>query len=1041
MFEDSTLPPLRLRLFGPFEVQVHGSPLPHLRSRKHLALLALLALRDGRDVQRAWVAGTLWPESTEAAALSSLRQGLLDARRALGVEGYRLSSPTHRTLVLDLTNASVDVMDFTAAIGRATPPDLEAAVALFRGPLLEGWSDEWVLQDREQYEQQYLDALETVAEDSLAQGDLSKAIGYLHRITVADPLRESAHSRLMQALADQGDFAALVQAYRELRLLLHRELNSTPSAETTSLYLRLRSTGRSAPRALASSRPPMALSDLNNLPPALTSFIGREKEIEEVKEMLARTRLLTLTGSGGCGKTRLSLEVARCALEDYDDGVWFVELAALSDPTLVPQTVASALSVAEKPGELLTTTLVTALAARRMLLILDNCEHLLDAAARLVDTFLKSCPGMRILISSREALGTAGENTYRVPSLSLPPQVSRTLAFDRVAQAELTFENLFRFEAVRLFIDRAIAIKSDFTVLPQNASALIAVCHRLDGIPLAIELAAARVRALPVEEINTRLDNCFRLLTGGNRTALPRQQTLRALIDWSYDLLNLEEKTLLARLSAFAGGWTLEAVEAVCQDASNLTTEETEGHRGTGAPQYPIPNTQHLSDVLDLLTSLVDKSLVLYEERAGKGRFRLLETVRQYARERLLELDETAATRKRHCSYFVEFAERAEPNLTGTKQAEWLERLEEEHDNLRAALDWCVSAGAGTPESLKVEKEAVDSPTEAGLRLAGAVWRFWHIRGYLGEGRRWLTALLTHPNDGIAGAARAKALDGAGALACNQGDYAAARALHEEGLALYRGLNNRPGVASALNNLAGVAMNEGDYLNAKTLFEESLCLRRELGDRRGIAVTLGNLGLVAREQGDASSARLLHEQGLAIFREIGNRRGVAVALGNLGNVSRDLGDRAVAQASYEEALAICRELGDRQQMAPCLLDLGIVAAEIGDHATAANRLSESLRMFWDQGNQPGIVDALSYLAPIIAALTTPDGAVRIWGVIERISETIGAPRAPFDRLRIEREISGARAALSDADAFDRAWQEGRAMTIEQAIQFALEAFE
>jgi non-specific serine/threonine protein kinase len=236
-------------------------------------------------------------------------------------------------------------------------------------------------------------------------------------------------------------------------------------------------------------------------------------------------------------------------------------------------------------------------------------------------------------------------------------------------------------------------------------------------------------------------------------------------------------------------------------------------------------------------------------------------------------------------------------------------------------------------------------------------------------------------------------------------------------------------------------MNEGDYLNAKTLFEESLCLRRELGDRRGIAVTLGNLGLVAREQGDASSARLLHEQGLAIFREIGNRRGVAVALGNLGNVSHDLGDRAVAQASYEEALAICRELGDRQQMAPCLLDLGIVAAEIGDHATAANRLSESLRMFWDQGNQPGIVDALSYLAPIIAALTTPDGAVRIWGVIERISETIGAPRAPFDRLRIEREISGARAALSDADAFDRAWQEGRAMTIEQAIQFALEAFE
>jgi predicted ATPase len=420
----------------------------------------------------------------------------------------------------------------------------------------------------------------------------------------------------------------------------------------------------------------------HNLPRQLTSFIGREREMGEVKEFLATTRLLTLTGSGGCGKTRLALQVAADLLEAYADGVWLVELAALADPTLVPQTVASALGVREQPVRPLTETLVDYLQPKVLLLILDNCEHLLTASAQLANALLRSCPRLRMLASSRQGLGIAGERTYRVPSLSLPQP--RPLP---------PVERLTDYEAVRLFVERAVFTQPSFAITDQNAPAVAQVCERLDGIPLAIELAAARVKALPVEKLNERLDDMFRLLTGGSRTALPRQQTLRALIDWSYDLLSEPERALLRRLSAFAGGWTLEAAEAVGV--------------GEGVEEW---------EVLDLLTSLVEKSLVLYEEREGEGRYRLLETVRQYARDRLLESEEGEAVRTRHLEFFLHWAE----------QGPGLERLETEHDNLRAALAWSGAQRQG----------------DVGLRLGGAMGGFWHVRGYWTEGRERLAGVL-----------------------------------------------------------------------------------------------------------------------------------------------------------------------------------------------------------------------------------------------------------------------------------------------------------
>ncbi|SRR5579884_626936 len=485
----------------------------------------------------------------------------------------------------------------------------------------------------------------------------------------------------------------------------------------------------------------------HNLPVQLSSFIGREKQIVEVQALLARARLLTLTGSGGTGKSRLSLQVAADLVETYRDGVWLVELAAVSDAALVVQAVASVVNVREEPGKPLLQSLVEGLRGKQLLLVLDNCEHVLEAAASLAEGVLKQCPEVKILASSREGLGLSGEQTYRVPSLGLPP--------DPGQRRTVGLEDVIGSESVRLFAERAALVRPDFTLTPGNAPTLARLCHRLDGIPLALELAAARVRALPVEQIEARLQDRFRLLTGGSRTALPRQQTLRALIDWSYDLLSETERTLLRRLSVFMGGWTLEAAEAICA--------------GEGIEEW---------EVLDLLTSLVDKSLVVYEGPEPSTRYRLLETIRQYARDRLYEAGDGALYRDRHRDWFLSLAEQAEPQLQGPEQALWLERLETEHDNLRAALEWSLAA---------------DGSAEAGLRLVGALWRFWEMRGYLTEGRAHLADALSHAQTQERTQERARALTGAGNLAWHQSDYEAARTLHEQSLAIYQALGNTKG--------------------------------------------------------------------------------------------------------------------------------------------------------------------------------------------------------------------------------------------------------
>ena len=727
----------------------------------------------------------------------------------------------------------------------------------------------------------------------------------------------------------------------------------------------------------------------NNLPLQPTTFIGRDRELAELKRLFATTRLLTLTGSGGCGKTRLGLQLAANSLERFLDGAWLVELAPLSDPGLVPRTAATVLGLDEEPGKAITETLVEHLKDKRLLLLLDNCEHLLDACAVLVDSLVRRCPHLTILASSREALGIIGEQTYRVPSLSLPePNDTHTPA------------SIAPFEALQLFVDRSVNVRGDFRVTDENAATLVSICHRLDGIPLAIELAAARVRSLSVEEINRRLDHRFRLLTGGSRTALPRQQTLRSMIDWSYDLLHDDEKLLMRRLSVFAGGWTLEAAERICAG------DQIED-----------------SEVLDLLTSLIDKSLVAVEQSDACFRYRLLETVRQYARERLVESGGAEAIRERHRDYFLALVEEADGKLLGAEQALWLRRLEEEHGNLRSALEW--SHG--------------EARAQEDVRLCGAMHRFWFTRGYVAEGRQWCARILAKGAPAQPTLEYARVLNVAGSLAFHQTDYSAARTLLEQSLALSRALDHRKGIALALNNLGAVAIEQGDHPAARALYEESLALLRELGDRPVAAGVLGNLAMVAYECGDLDAARTLSRESLALSRELGDQGRVADALNTLGNVACDLGDFTAAWALSQESLAIGRELGDRDCIATSSKNLGVVAFMRGQFGEARLLYGEAVAIRLELGDRLGVARALEGVAAIAAAQGDSTAAARTWGAAERLREEIGSPILPNERSRNEKYATTARQSAADAGAFDRAWQQGREMPLNEAIELAFGA--
>ena len=690
------------------------------------------------------------------------------------------------------------------------------------------------------------------------------------------------------------------------------------------------------------------VSPSSNLPLQLSSFVGREKELAEVWRLLQDTRLLTLTGPGGCGKTRLAVVAANELLGRFEDGVWLVELAPLADPSLVPQAVASTLGVRERPGSSLAVALSDYLRTRKLLLILDNCEHLIDACAELAEVWLHSSPGLRVLATSREALGITGEVAWPVPSLSLP---------DLRRLPDL--ESLPRYESARLFVERTAAVRPDFTLTEQNAPAVAQVCYRLDGIPLAIELAAARTKVLSVEEISARLGDSFRLLAAGSRTAMPRQRTLHAAMGWSHELLGQKERVLFRRLSVFAGGFTLEAAESIC--AGEILQRD---------------------EVLELLSQLVEKSLVVAQERDGAARYRLLETIRQYGRERLEEAGEAAQVCDQHAGHYLAVAEEAEPELKGEGQIAWLERLEQEHDNLRAALRWLLGRGA----------------SEKAARLGWALWLFWWIRGHFAEGRRSMEQTISVERSAtMPASAQAKALYVEGTMACGQGDQRSAEVLLEESAALFRELGDRRGVAYALGSAAVVAITQERYERAIVYSEEATELFLEVGDKWGAAPMFGCSAVGWLNGGDHRRARSLAERGLALCRETRDKHGTSIALLTLAGVAQAERDYERARDLFDEGLTVSAELGNEADIVHCLEGLATVAGEEGRIVRAA----------------------------------------RLWGAAESLLEKIEAVYTYVPDRSINRSQVAARSKTDEA-AWEAAWAEGRVMSLEQAVEYALE---
>jgi predicted ATPase/serine/threonine protein kinase len=728
-----------------------------------------------------------------------------------------------------------------------------------------------------------------------------------------------------------------------------------------------------------------------NLPVQRTGFVGREKEVAAIKELLLRqeVRLVTVTGPGGIGKTRLATQVANGLVEHFPGGIHFVPLSALTDPDLVASVIVQALGIREAGGqsplEILKRNLQDSLRAP-VLLLLDNFEHLIQATPTVAE-ILVAGPNLKILVTSRSALHLYGEHEFPLPPLTLPD--SRSMP---------SVEVLSQCPAIALFVQRAAAARPDFELNRENASAVAEICARLDGLPLAIELAAARVKVLSPSSMLTRLASRLQLLTGGSRDLPQRQQTLRAAIDWGYDLLSAAEQKLFRRLSVFVGGCNLESVEAVCDTRGDLD-----------------------SDLLDGMASMVDKSLVQQVGQGkGESRFGMLETLREYALEKLEASGEAALTKRAHAAYYLVLAEE---NATESSEPEGAGRLEQlglEHDNFRAALEWLTETGNA----------------EWGLRLGTSLFRFWEVREYLAEGRDRLDRLLKLAEAGATTKLRMRALFAAGVLAGEQGDYASATALIDESQDIAQALGDKTGVAVSLNALAVFARDRGDVEVAQILFEASLALWRELGDEKAVARALSNLANVVKLKREYGRARAIYAECLLIFRGLGDRTGVAWSLNYQGDVAHDQGDTAAARTLYEQALASFREVDDRWGIAGTLADLGSLAREEGDYHTARSMYRESLSFFKELNHRRGIARLLENFACLAAAQLEAERSLRLAGAAAALRQNIGAPLTPAEQAKLETSLHTARQTLTDKVG-GTAWLEGWAWPAERAIEEVL----
>ncbi|MFO7742680.1 MAG: BTAD domain-containing putative transcriptional regulator [Anaerolineae bacterium] len=963
-------------LFGSPEFRRDGEALPQLAIRKITALLAYLILHTHRPHSREKLAARFWGDVPDRRARHSLRTALANIRRTMG----------HDLLVTDRKTAQLDpelsiwvdareLQRVADAAAQEEMANLQYAIDLYRGDLLADFYDEWILRERDHYRTLYLDLLLRVTQVLRSRGDYASAIEYAQRALRCDPANERAHQHVIFCRLASGDRSAALRQYEACRRLLGEELGAEPSPETTALYRRL----AKAPADPVEAR-------ITNLPIPLTSFIGRAREMARVKELLNQARLVTLTGPGGCGKTRLAIQVASDVVDAFREGVWWVDFAPLMDASLVPQTIARVLGIHEATDVPMRVSLENYLRHRNILLVLDNCEHLVDAVAELARTLLLACADVTILTTSREALGVPGEMILCVPSLSFPtsPQLQPS-------------ERLEDYESVRLLAERAAAVKSDFVLSAENASAVTQICRRLEGMPLAIELAAARVKVLSVHQIAARLDDRLSLLTASSRATLPRHKTLRAVIDWSWTLLSEQERVLLSRSSVFVGGWTLAAAEAVSCDA--------------------IPPDEGF----DLVASLVDKSLVgVVKGPGGEARYRMLETVRQYGLERLGEAGQVEAARERHARFFADLAERAEEPLHNLQMRAWLEKLEIEHDNLRAALAWSLA----------------HQPPASSLRFAAALGIFWRKRGYLSEGRAWLERLLAHGKN-AAPQSRARALAPASWLARDLGEYRLAAELQEEALELLRAAGDKRRMIDVLIEGGLLAVYENDPQRAFACFEECLALSDELGYPWGRAMALVNLAHAALFdlQWD-EQARSRCEEALELFRALDDQTEQAHALIILGAGAHYDDDDVRGRRQLEQAVTLSQQAGDRRQLAWATTVLSLMNRRVGGADEAAPVAKEGLRLAIELGERTVAVFAVIFLALLAKDRGHLEQAIHLISCAIAYGESFGHRPSPYIWDTINADLDAVRAELGE-DAFAEAWDAGAAMSFDRVARDAL----
>ena len=928
---------LRVYLLGPLRIERDGVAFS-LSRRKVEALLAYLLLHPEPQT-RDYLATLFWGDSSDAQARHSLRTALATVRKEVAADLLLADrdqvqlNPDFACWVDLHTLLAVEQELDTIAIDL-----LLAKVALWQGDLLTGFYEDWIVLAREHYRERLLKLCLQAIQTLRARSEYSQATAVAQRVLTLDPANEHAHQHLMFCYMASGDRPAALRQYELCERALAAELDVPPQRETTALYHWIRQQSNEATATAAR---------ITNLPIPLTSFVGRTEATAAIKRLLnptiGKTRLLTLTGAGGSGKTRLAIQVATDLIDRFADGVWWVELAALTEGEQVARAVAKALGVTQRPQEPAVQSVVNFLGEKQLLLVIDNCEHVIAASAQLAGDLLSRCPHLQILTTSREALNVAGEMIWQVPTLGLP-----------IPQQVVLTDLLLQFECIRLFVERASAVQPGFHLTLENAPAVVNICTQLDGIPLAIELAAARVKVLPVEQIAARLTSAigaigarFALLTQGSRTALPRQQTLRAAIDWSYDLLTEAERHLFHTVAVFRGGFTLNALEQVI-------------------------NTGSAPSIIDLLTQLVDKSLVIVEPQGEENRYRLLETLRDYALAKIADSVEARAIHQRHAEVFLDLAQRAEPELLRAQQQRWLTRLETEHANLRAALAYLLTA----------EDRAL------ALRLATALHRLWDYRGDVSEGREWLRKTLADRGSAPL-EAQTKALNAAGWLAYRQSDLAEAQRCHEEALFLAEQAEDEIGIVDTLQHLAVIEMDQGDYGIAQERIEKSLTLARTLAYQQGIARALTRLGGLAWDQDRITAALAYRRESLSIEQALGNQVNMAMGFLGIGDAERFLGNVEAAQANYEESLKLSKALGHKGLMGAALKGLGMLAFKQEAYAQARHFGEEALRIFREVGDRAHIGFALTNLGDVAHKSGDERQALAYYGQALAIMHAIG----------------------------------------------------